>query len=114
MGLVDWKIIPSNVAASMIPKCIWQQIFNCEISYISININNSMWSKISQPLTASSARCALLNGCPLLHIDTCHSKLCWCECRHIELWSDIVRGTFCFVCCDRLGCRIGYYYPGCV
>src|SRR6266480_2035168 len=90
--LVSWAAIKWDLwieksylpmfAASMIPKCIWQQILNCEISYISININNSMWSKISQPLTASSARRAVLNGCPLLHIDTCHSNLGNRSCYH--------------------------------
>src|SRR6266849_3622760 len=51
-------------------KCIRQQFLNCEITRISIDVNNGMWSKISQPLTASSARRTVLDGCTLLRIDT--------------------------------------------
>src|SRR6266568_5552676 len=60
---------------SMKSKCIRQQILNCEITRISIDVNNGMWSKISQPLTASSARRTVLNGCILSRIDTCHSDM---------------------------------------
>jgi hypothetical protein len=63
IALGDRKGRPDNSRTfRLMLKRIRQQIRNCEITQIAIDVNNGLWSEVGQPLTTGAARGTFLNG----------------------------------------------------